>query len=119
MGLITVEADNFRLRPAIIFDEQACQQTVGLLASTALFACFAFRNSVVDERAIDPEWRQDMYELAREMSSTPMPHLDRNWQAEQEHYDAVMANLNDRKYLKGQLRTHPRAYANLKPVDSE
>ncbi|MFD4814626.1 hypothetical protein, partial [Streptomyces sp. NPDC058418] len=90
---------------------------VGLHTSTALFACIAFRNAVVDERAIDPAWRRDLYELAREMSVKAMPHLDRDWDTEQAHYDAVMANLRDRRYRKGQARTHPRAYNNLKPQE--
>lgn len=117
MGQISVEEDHFYLNPTITFDEKACQETVALIASTALFACFAFRNAVVDERAIDPTWRKDMYDLAREMSNESMPHLDRDWEAENAHYDAVMANLRDRRYLNGQLRTHPRAYANLKPPE--
>ncbi|MFJ4271748.1 hypothetical protein ACIP29_14455 [Streptomyces coelicoflavus] len=119
MGQFTVEEDHFFLNSAITFDEEACQQAVGLLASTALFACFAFRNAVVNERAIDPVWRRDLYELAREMSDEAMPHLERDWDAEQAHYDAVMANLRDRRYLKGQLRTHPRGYDNLKPQEPD
>lgn len=119
MVQISVEEDHFHLDPHIKFDETVCKETVALLASTSLFACFAFRNAVVDERAIDPAWRKDLYELAREMSNEPMPHLERDWGAEQVHYDAVMANLRDRRYLKGQLRTHPRAYSNLKPRESD
>ncbi|MFF0428992.1 hypothetical protein ACFYUJ_31940 [Streptomyces sp. NPDC004520] len=119
MNQISVEEDHFFLNPEITFDEAEARRIVGLIASTALFACFAFRNAVVDERAIDPSWRKDMYELAREMSGDSMPHLDRDWDAEHAHYDAVMANLRDRCYLKGQLRTHPRAYNNLRPQPPE
>jgi hypothetical protein len=119
MCQLSVEEDHFYLSPSISFDEEASRGTVALLAATALFACFAFRNAVVDERAIDPAWRKDLYDLAREASADPMPHLDRDWAAENAHYDAVMANLRDRRYLNGQLRTHPRAYANLKPTDPE
>ncbi|WP_406504305.1 hypothetical protein [Streptomyces sp. NBC_01602] len=115
MKQISVEEDHFFLNPTITFDESACRETISLIASAALFACFAFRNAVVDERAIDPAWRRDMYDLAREMSNDPMPHLDRDWEAEHAHYDAVMANLRDRRYLNGQLRAHPRSYTNLKP----
>ncbi|MGW5096017.1 hypothetical protein ACWEQ1_15000 [Streptomyces nodosus] len=117
MGQISVEEDHFLLNSAITFNKQACRETVSLISVTAVFACFAFRNAVVDEQAIDPAWRRDLYDLAREMSNDPMPHLDRDWVAEQAHYDAVMANLRDRRYLKGQLRAHPRAYANLKPQE--
>ncbi|QUC61955.1 hypothetical protein IOD14_37185 [Streptomyces sp. A2-16] len=117
MGQISVEEDHFHLNPNITFDEAACKETVSLIASTTLFACFAFRNAVVDERAIDPAWRRDMYDLAREMSNESLPHLDRDWEAEKAHYDAVMANLRDRRYLKGQLSTHPRSYANLTPQE--
>jgi hypothetical protein len=117
MGLISVEKDHFFLNPTITFNATACRETVAIITGTALFACFAFRNAVVDEQAIPPAWRRDLHELAREISGDPMYHLDRDWEAEQEHYDAVMANLRDRKYLKGQLRTHPRAYNNLKPEE--
>lgn len=119
MGQLSVKDDHFFLNPKITFDERASRATIALLADSALFACFAFRNAVVDERAIDPAWRKDLYDLAREISGEPMTHLDRDWEAEKDHYDAVMANLRDRRYLKGQLRTHPRAYANLKPKEPQ
>jgi hypothetical protein len=115
MAQLKVETDAFVLSPLVKFSSGECRGTVSLLSSTAVFACFAFRNAVVDERAIDPNWRRDLYDLAREVSDDPMSHLDRDWQAEKEHFDAVMTKLRDRRHLKRELKMNPRAWDNLKP----
>jgi hypothetical protein len=75
------------------------------------------RNSVVDEAAIDPQWRRDLYELAREQSGDAEPHLARDWAAEEEKYDAVMGRLQDVSTLDEVLNTHPRSWRNLTSPD--
>ncbi|MGP3924770.1 hypothetical protein [Streptomyces sp. 8N616] len=83
------------------------------ITSTAVFACFAFRNAVVDEAAIPPEWRRDLFELAEAIDGGPHAHLERDWEAEQERYDALVARVRDAAEAEEVLRSHPRAWKNL------
>ncbi|MDJ0466805.1 hypothetical protein [Streptomyces sp. H27-C3] len=102
------------LKRGTAFDAERSRLMTAEIAATAVFVCFALRNCVVDEQAIDPDWRRDLYELAREQSSEAMPHLDRDWTTEQETYDAVMSKLQDPRDLQEVLNNHPRSWRNLK-----
>lgn len=96
-----------------VFDPSLSRQVAREIAATAVFACFAFRNAVVNEAAISPEWRRDLYELAEVIFTRPLPHLQRDWDTEQERYDALMARIRDESEAEEVLRSHPLSWSNL------
>ncbi|NEC92315.1 hypothetical protein [Streptomyces sp. SID12501] len=114
MGQFTPTDTALVLTPGTIFDAERSRLMTAEITSTAVFVCFALRNSVVDEEAIDPGWRRDLYELAREQSGEALPHLDRDWTTEQETYDTVMSRLQDVSVLEEVLNNHPHSWRNLK-----
>ncbi|MFJ1599458.1 hypothetical protein [Streptomyces sp. NPDC088261] len=117
MAQFTPAETGLILRRGTPFDAEKSRAMTAEIAVTAVFVCFALRNSVVDETAIDPQWRRDLYKLAREQSGEAEPHLDRDWTSEQEKYDAVMARLQDVSRLDEVLNTHPRSWRNLASSD--
>jgi hypothetical protein len=117
MGRFAPTETGLVLRRGIPFDAEKVREMTAAIATTAVFVCFAMRNSVVDEAAIDPQWRRDLYELAREQSGDAEPHLARDWAAEEEKYDAVMGRLQDVSTLDEVLNTHPRSWRNLTSPD--
>jgi hypothetical protein len=96
------------------FDPEVSRQVALEIAATALFASFAFRNAVVDESAIDPEWRRDLYGLAEKIAGEPIAHLERNWEEEQRRYEAIMARVREAEDAEEVLRTHPRSWNNIR-----
>jgi hypothetical protein len=61
-----------------VFAEEEFRACAAEISGPAIFACFALRNAAVDERAIHPRWRQDLYDLARETFESDMVHLERD-----------------------------------------
>jgi len=113
MGLFADRGDALELIPEPAFDLELCRQTIVEIAATAVFACFAFRNALAKEEVIDPAWRRDLKDLAEELAGQPLPHLERDWVAEHERYDAMIARLRTMDELDEMLRQHPRSFDNL------
>ena len=99
------------------FDESVFRMCVIEVASTAMFACFAFRNAVVDERAIDPDWRRRLYEVSATLVGHEMPHLQRDWDEERRQYDRLKTRVQTADRIAERLRDDPLSWRNLK--DSE
>jgi hypothetical protein len=96
------------------FDEEEFRTCAAEIAATAMFACFALRNAAVDESVLPPQWRQDVYELAREIIGSDMPHLDRDWAEEQQKFDRLQNRIQSAKNLAENLRRDPRSWWNLR-----
>ncbi len=95
------------------FDHGAMESLIGEMTLTALFACFAFRNSLANERAIDPRWREALYDLAQQVSDTEMPHLARDWKEEQSYYEALKQKVQEVSSLREHLQNSPSSWDNL------
>jgi hypothetical protein len=83
------------------------------IAASAIFACFSLRNSAVDERAISPDWRQAVYDLAREITSSDMPHLERDWDEENRRYEELQRRVAAASGLREAMKSHPGSWDNL------
>ena len=97
-----------------VFVEEEFRSCVMEIAATALFACFALRNSAAGEEAIDPWWRQRLYELAPQITGSEMPHLERDWTIEQEQYEELQQKVQLAADLTDRLQSDPRSWDNLK-----
>ncbi|WP_331768912.1 hypothetical protein OG948_59380 (plasmid) [Embleya sp. NBC_00888] len=113
LGLLHVEDDVINVQTTIIFDADTSRKVVSAITWTTVFACFALRNAVVDERVIPPEWRQELFALARALSGDAMPHLERDWEQERTRFESVLSRLRDANELTETLRTDPRSWDNL------
>jgi hypothetical protein len=100
------------------FDEVILRRCVTEITVTAIFACFAFRNAVVDERAIDSDWRRRLYEFAPEALDRDMTHLQRDWDEEQRHSEALRERVQSAKDIAERLHGDPLSWENLKAKDS-
>lgn len=113
VSALRVDANGPVLQLETTFDEGEFRTCAAEFAATAISACFALRNAAVDERALPPQWRQDVYELAREITGSDMPHLDRDWADEQERFDRLQSRIQSAKDLVENLRRDPRSWWNL------
>jgi hypothetical protein len=101
------------LRLDTAFNEDAWASTIAEISGTALFSCFALRNSAVDEKAIDPAWRQRLYEIAKDISDKDMSHLERDWREEQEEYERLQDKINSVSEMDARLESDPLSWRNL------
>jgi hypothetical protein len=95
------------------FIEEAFQDLLAGIAATAIFCCFALRNCAVNERAIDPGWRKQLYELSQEVLKRDLPHLERNWEDEQRQYEDLQRRIQSADKLREVLKTSPHSWENL------
>jgi hypothetical protein len=102
-----------------IFSEDDFRNCTIEVAATAIFTCFALRNAAVSEDAIDPEWRRRLYDLARQMNDSDMPHLERDWAAEQSKYENLQRKIQSDEGLFEHLRNDPRSWDNLQRQDDD
>ncbi|MEV0536205.1 hypothetical protein [Kitasatospora sp. NPDC050463] len=123
MGLMVDDGTTISPMPEIAYNAEASRQAVREITLATVFACFALKNAVVDESVLDPNWRQELSQLARDLSGEPMEHLDRDWQAEQERFKVLLAKVRSADTLDEALRNHPRSFHNLnaeiRPGDPE
>jgi hypothetical protein len=104
-----------QLETDFVEDEfRVCAQEI---AAAAMFACFALRNAAVSEKALHPQWRKDVYDLAREITNTDMPHLERDWADEQRQYEQLQRRVQSAAQLKEKLHNDPRSWENLSKSD--
>jgi hypothetical protein len=113
VSALDADEDGFEPRLATVFVEEEFRACAAEIAATGIFACFALRNAAVDEKAIDPQWREDVYELAREILNSDMPHLDRDWAEERDRYAQLRARVQSAARLEKVLRSDPRSWQNL------
>jgi hypothetical protein len=99
-----------------IFIEEEFRTCAREIGATAIFACFTLRNAAVDERVLPPQWRQDVYELAREIIRADLPHLERDWAKEQAKYEQLQERVQSAANLTETLRRDPRSWTNLKDL---
>jgi hypothetical protein len=87
------------------------------IASMAIFCCFAIRNAAVDEKAIDPDWRQRLSTLAPEILGRDMPHLERDWDEERKQYAALRSRVQSVAAMAEHLQGHPVPWQNVKSAE--
>jgi hypothetical protein len=120
LRLVMGDEDGPRLDVESKFAEDEFRDCVVSITGAALFSCFALRNAAVSEKAIDPQWRQRLYELARVITDSDMAHLERNWEQEQHLYDALQQRVQAADNLISKLRNDPRSWQNLaEPTSAE
>lgn len=95
------------------FDPDTMTSCILEITFAAVFACFAFRNCLVDERALDPRWRRYLYELTQRVSGHDMPHLERDWEEQQRFYEDLMRKVQSADHLADHLRQNPSSWENL------
>lgn len=61
-----------------------------------------------------PTWRRDLAVLAREVTGEAMPHLDRDWDREQDEYVRLQALVLPAADLDGFLSAQPNSWANTR-----
>jgi hypothetical protein len=114
MSSMRIEEIGPELQLESVFVEEEFRSCAAEIAATALFACFTLRNAAVDERAIDPNWRRDLYDLARDVQAKEMPHLERDWAEEQRRYAELQQRVQSAAHLRERLRDDPRSWTNLR-----
>jgi hypothetical protein len=95
------------------FDADAVKSVILEITFAAVFACFAFKNCLVDERAIHPQWRQYLYDFARRVSGQDMPHLERDWEEQQRFYEELARKVQSADHLDDHLRQSPFSWDNI------
>ncbi|MGH3856178.1 MAG: hypothetical protein ACRDR6_22360 [Pseudonocardiaceae bacterium] len=113
--LIEPDDGHFMLRLNTRFDEQGLRSCMKEIALTAIFACFALRNAAVKEGVIPASWRTDLYELASKVLAHDPPHLDRNWEQEQDNYNIFQRRVQAASRLDERLDQHPASWRNTNP----
>jgi hypothetical protein len=58
------------------------------------------------------------FELAREITNSDMPHLDRDWAAEQQQYEELQKRIQTAAHLNETLHHDPRSWLSLKAAGS-
>lgn len=96
------------------FDQEAFDLHLREIAATALFTCFAFRNASVDEERLPPNWRQELYELAEEVSGRDLPHLAREWDREDARFRALVERIRRANELDEALDAEPSSWRNVR-----
>jgi len=117
MGVFEVSQNAATLIAEPAFDLEATRASLREITCAALFAAFAVRNAIANESLIPPAWRQDLYALAAEIAGRALPHLERDWAAEQARYDQITARLRAMDELEDTLRRDPRSAGNLMRPD--
>ena len=84
------------------------------IETVAVYACFALRNATVSEEAINPAWRQALYQFAQQTLGTDLPHLERDWQSEEEAFTRLSQRVREAAELDHELRTNPSSWHNLR-----
>jgi hypothetical protein len=113
--LIIADEKRFAILTGTRLNEDGLRNCIKQIAVTAIFACFAVRNSAVNEEVIDPNWRRDLSKLAREVLEHEMPNLDRDWEDEQRKHDAFQQRVQAADQLEQRLREQPASWRNTKP----
>jgi len=96
------------------FDPDAVETMLREIAAEAVFACFALQRALVDIEVLPATWRQRLAELATEVMGHEMPHLNRDWDAEQRRFEAMQAHVLPADQLEDHLRTHPNSWDNVR-----
>jgi hypothetical protein len=97
-----------------VFAEEEFRACAAEICGAAIFACFTLRNAAVDQRAIHPRWRQDLYNLAREAFGSDMAHLERDWAEEQRQYEQLQQRVQSAAHLREKLQSSPSSWLNLR-----
>ena len=84
------------------------------LAEKWLRALFALQRAVVDVAVFPTWWRQTLHELARLVLDHEMPHLDRDWEAEDQTHRAHLDAILPIDQLKEVINTHPNSQVNVR-----
>jgi hypothetical protein len=119
VSALHLDEESISAQLATVFSEDDFRNCTIEVAATTIFACFALRNAAVNEGAIDPEWRRRLYDLAREMSDSDMPHLERDWAEEQSKYEDLQRRIQSADGLFERLRKDPRSWDNLQRKGGE
>lgn len=64
------------------FVKEDLETSLTIIAATALFSCFAFRNSAAHPIHIDPEWQKELMTIAERVAGEPLEHLHLDWDQE-------------------------------------
>jgi hypothetical protein len=108
-----VDDDTMSFRIASKLDTHIAGTILLEIEAVAVFACFALRNASVDERALDPRWRAAVHEAAATALGTDLPHLERDWAAEQAAFVELRRRARDVSELDHELRQNPNSWDNL------
>jgi|SRR5579863_1883373 len=119
ISALNIDEDGVSARLETVFSEDDFLACAAEIAATTLFACFTLRNAAISEKAIDPQWRKRLYELARKITNTDMPHLERDWAEEQRSYEELRRKVRSANDLAEHLRKHLASWDNLRSQPDE
>jgi hypothetical protein len=96
------------------FDADVFTAVANELTVQAVFVAYCFRNAVADTSFIPPQWLQDLARHARELSGTPMEHLDADWEERERRFRALNSRIRPIEEITEFLRAHPNSSYNVK-----
>ncbi|WP_412539443.1 hypothetical protein R8Z50_26825 [Longispora sp. K20-0274] len=117
MHLVTFGEAGPSFRTETVYDATFFGLCMKEIAATAVFACFAVRNAAANEALIDPAWRKQLHELTEKISGEELEHLQRDWDAEERRFEALVERVRPEAELDDHLREHPLSWENLKPKE--
>jgi hypothetical protein len=106
--------DPCRPKLASEYDEDKLDEVLREIAMETVFVCFTMINAAVDQEVISPDWRKTVGDLARVLSDgLDWSHLDRDWTADQEAFDALRAHVVGADSIEQELNQHPNSARNV------
>lgn len=96
-----------------VYAESSLLNLLREISAQGVFTCFAIQRALVDARVLAPEWREELAQLAMEVTGQEMPHLSRDWAVEREEYEALQRHVLPAEALDEALRQHPNSWKNI------
>lgn len=120
LSLVVETEEGLALELDSTFDAARLEDTLTIIASTALFVCFAFRNAAANPVNLNPDWLRALAHLAERVSGEPMQHLRLDWDRERQRHAKMRQLVREANELDGFLDDSPLSTRNLlRKLDDE
>lgn len=125
-GMSSVELDEYALRPSgprTRPDPERVQHLALVLASTAIFGCFAFINAS-PKASTEPAWRRRLKRMAGDLlrvagADGDTDHLAEDWETAQTRWERVAHRMQDHGDLERALNEHPASWRRATNVEMD
>ena len=95
------------------FDSDILDKILHEIAVECTFVCFTMINAAASPDIIWPEWRKAVHELAMSLvGDSDLDHLKRDWDADQERFDAIASHVLAGDDAEQAIDQHPNSVRN-------
>jgi hypothetical protein len=123
LPLVEFTEEGYSLKLGTRFDTESFREVLVEVIGMVLWVCFALKNAAPDERALPPEWREELQRFTEEVASLvgsrtgakpDFSHLQRDWEVEYQQWERLLERVHNAEETERLIKSDPRSWENLK-----